>query len=142
MLDCSIEENKISPFMVHRIKEIELQGIHNIFSEMNVKIINIDSNNFSNRDSFISLMKEKLELPNFVSTYDGYLDFARDLSWYWEQNYQGICVIFEKFIRKESEEVCQQIIFDFETVIFPFWKEEVATVVMSGRSMPFYVYIV
>lgn len=71
--------------------------------------------------------------PEQGRTWDAYLDWMRDLSWYEEKS---VTIVIENYADFLSKEPAAKAAFmeDFKTVILPFWKEYAETVFDDPRD--------
>lgn len=83
--------------------------------------------------NFIDELEKKLLFPVSCDGHvDRFFDWMCDLSWLEARKITIIFVHFSHFVSINRIEA-EKVLFDFENIIIPFWRDEVKRVVVDGE---------
>jgi len=128
--------------LTHRQKEELLNskaGAGNIF------IAELEGKNIDHMDGYLGAINKILQFPkpseHYRLSYDGYLDWVRDLEWLNADGYILIINNYASFMKNDAT-IKNEIIDDFKQIILPWWENEVEQCVVEGKAKSFNVYLV
>ena len=132
--------------VIDRIKYKELKNHKQLLLDQNYYIAEIDGNNIYSLEDYMNEIIKAFKFPDGLfenkNSIDSYEDWMRDLEWLGAVDGFALFVINEdkmltNFLNKK------EIIFEsFSDTIIPFWAEEVAHVVVGGKTKIFDVFVV
>jgi len=102
-------------------------------------MVNIPGKKIQSKKDFLEFMAQKFKLPD-SDGWDSFFDWMRDLSWIPNRK---ICIIindYQEFL--ESDIRAKKYADDLLEWILLFWKGEVQTTVVGGKTRTFVVYMV
>lgn len=108
-------------------------------------IVTLNGNNIQCVQDFLWAMAKGFKFPpSSRLSPDGYLDWIRDLSWLKKSGYVLIIEHYSELMKDSSlkDDKKDYTVDLFKRVIFPFWEEEVTTVICGGSVKPFNVFLV
>lgn len=101
----------------------------------------ISGENITNFQEYLEETSRSFNFPIPAKGWSGYEDWMRDFSWVDQKKIVFIINQYSRFLRAEPE-MKEELIEDFEELIFPWWNEEVVDCVVGGERKSFIVYLV
>ena len=132
-----ILENKI----IRTTEEIFLKELSEISAMYNVLIVDIHGEKIQTWNNFIEIIEKSFQFPTTCSdSMDRYLDWIRDLSWFDNDAYVIKIKNSDQFLINNNK-LRDEILYDLEEVVLPFWETEIEEVVVNGKRKLFRVYL-
>jgi len=131
---------------IFNITTAEIEGIKSKVEQDSTGFLaEIDGKYISTLEEYLSCVSELFRFPmlsdDYKLSWDGYLDWIRDLDWLGKDSYTLIIHDYKSFLANDLE-LKKMIMDDFEEIILPWWQEDVEKFCVGGKAKPFNVYLV
>ena len=131
--------------MKNALYHISEKGAHILKEQLNLNkniyVADLDGRQMTTIVQFLNKITESFKFPIPAKSLDGYLDWIRDLSWINAQGYVLIIHNAKSFLDKEPN-AKQDVLDDFDEVVFPWWQEDVEQFVVGAKAKSFNVYLI
>jgi hypothetical protein len=130
--------------MENQIRRVTKQQYEKIVAEVkgtSIFVGELDGREIHDLDDFLDMVWVVFQFPVGYKSPDGYLDWIRDLDWLGAEGY--IFTIFDiKSFMDRDPHYREIILGTFESMVIPWWSEDVEKYVVEGKAKPFNVYFV
>lgn len=104
-------------------------------------MVEIEGKDIKNLQEYFSCISELCMFPTISRSWSSYEDWMRDFCWI-EQKKITIIIYNFKYFMQSDIQARNEIIEDFEELIFPWWESEVLQFEVGGETKEFMVYLV
>ncbi|MDR1184841.1 MAG: barstar family protein [Coriobacteriales bacterium] len=130
--------------MENQIRRVSRQQYEKIVAEVrgtSIFVGELEGKEIHDLDDFLDMVWVVFQFPVGYKSPDGYLDWIRDLSWLGAEGYIFVILNFESFMDQSLHDR-EKLLGTFESMVIPWWSEDVEKYQVEGKAKPFNVYFV